>query len=72
MGQQQHNVGSLESARSAAKSVVEDTHDTQQHGVKQTLTQNVTNSQVSGSVKSESGADGCCFGQVRTGKKMYK
>lgn len=71
MGQQQHNVGSLEAAKSAAKSVVHDSHDTQQGGVKQSLVQNVTNNKVSGNVKSESGATGCCFGQVRTGSKKY-
>lgn len=71
MGQQQHNVGSLESAKAAAKSVVTNSHDTQQGGVKQSLVQNVTNNKVGGSTKSESGASGCCFGQRKTGSKMY-
>lgn len=73
MGMNQNTVGSLESARSAGKSVCTDAHDTQQSGIKQNFKQNVTNQHVSGSVKHESGVpDTIGFGQLETGKgKKY-
>lgn len=73
MGQMQQQVTTLEGARAAGKSVVENSHDEQkQHGIKQNFVQNVTNQkQVSGTVKGADGAGSCCFGQVRTGSKKY-
>ncbi len=71
MGQQQHNVGSLEAARAAGKSVVHDSHDTQPNGIKQNFKQNVTNQKVSGSVKHESGVPELGFQQCKTGSKKY-
>ncbi len=62
----------LEEAKRAAKSVVEDSHDTQQSGIKQSLKQNVTNSMVpEGSAGGDSGAGGGRFQQRKTGSKKY-
>lgn len=71
MGMNQQKVHGLEEARAAGKSVMTNAHDTQSGGIKQNFKQNVTNAKVSGTVKAESGASGCCFGQRKTGSKKY-
>lgn len=74
MGQLQQNMTTLEGARSAAKSVCKDTHDTQAGGIKQSLKQNVTNSKVpegSSNAHAEGSAGSGCFAQRSTGSKRY-
>lgn len=48
MGQMQNSVHSPEEVKSISRSIMKNAHDTQQGGVKQSITQDVKNSQIGG------------------------